>query len=170
MGIASTAACLLVAAVSCYLYGHDVLSSVLSVADDPSMPEPGAVPRRSPQGLPYTELQHLVNADGQYLFCRYWEPAGPPRSVQLTVLGSPACSRKNQIKCCDPLAWCADHMAAFSRSHVTWWGPAGRDSADSCHNETTSASSELSSLLLKITHLCVAAGKVQQRLECMKRL
>ncbi|KAG9340300.1 hypothetical protein JZ751_021747, partial [Albula glossodonta] len=43
-----------------------------------SMPESG-VDRRSPQGVPYTELQHIVNADGQHLFCRYWEPEGPPR-------------------------------------------------------------------------------------------
>lgn len=82
MNAATTASCLLVAGVSYYLYGSDVLMSLLRVfSADSSMPEPGAAPRRSPQGVPYSDLQHLVNADGLHLFCRYWEPAGPPRSV-----------------------------------------------------------------------------------------
>ncbi|MEQ2214296.1 hypothetical protein XENOCAPTIV_030837 [Xenoophorus captivus] len=85
----TAAVCFLVAAFSCYLYGgSDVLSSLLrvSVADEPSMPEPGDAPRRSPQGVPYTKLRHIVNADGLHLFCRYWEPTGPPRhAVSLDV-------------------------------------------------------------------------------------
>ena len=44
------------------------------------MPEPGE-PRRSPQGVSYDDLKHIVNADGLHLFCRYWEPEAPPRSV-----------------------------------------------------------------------------------------
>ncbi|XP_076010081.1 monoglyceride lipase isoform X2 [Genypterus blacodes] len=52
------------------------------------MPEPGAAPRRSPQGVPYAELPHIVNADGLHLFCRYWEPAGPPRALVLVVHGA----------------------------------------------------------------------------------
>ncbi|XP_034550818.1 monoglyceride lipase isoform X2 [Notolabrus celidotus] len=51
------------------------------------MPEPGDAPRQSPQGVPYTELQHIVNADGLHLFCRYWEPASPPRALVLVVHG-----------------------------------------------------------------------------------
>lgn len=87
MNAVTTAACVLVAALSCYLYGSDVLTSLLpgSHADDPSMPEPGAAPRKSPQGVPYSELPHIVNADGLHLFCRYWEPAAPPRSVERRV-------------------------------------------------------------------------------------
>ncbi|XP_026223765.1 monoglyceride lipase [Anabas testudineus] len=45
------------------------------------MPELGAAPRRSPQGVPYADLPHIVNADGLYLFCRYWEPGSPPRAL-----------------------------------------------------------------------------------------
>ena len=83
MNAATTASCLLVAVVSYYFYGSDVLMSLLRVfSADSSMPEPGAAPRRSPQGVPYSDLQHLVNADGLHLFCRYWEPAGPTRSVE----------------------------------------------------------------------------------------
>ena len=79
----TAATCLLVAGFSCVLYGNsDVLLSLLRVSvAEPSMPEPGAAPRLSPQGVPYTDLKHIVNADGLHLFCRYWEPEGPPRSV-----------------------------------------------------------------------------------------
>ncbi|XP_062247558.1 monoglyceride lipase [Platichthys flesus] len=52
------------------------------------MPEPGAAPRRSPQGVPYTDLQHIVNADGLHLFCRYWEPASPPRALVFIAHGA----------------------------------------------------------------------------------
>lgn len=52
------------------------------------MPEPGAAPRLSPQGVPYTDLPHIVNADGLHLFCRYWEPAGQPRALVLIVHGA----------------------------------------------------------------------------------
>ncbi|MEQ2302017.1 hypothetical protein AMECASPLE_002087 [Ameca splendens] len=57
-------------------------------ADEPSMPEPGDAPRRSPQGVPYTELRHIVNADGLHLFCRYWEPTGPPRALVFIAHGA----------------------------------------------------------------------------------
>ncbi|XP_026189346.1 monoglyceride lipase isoform X2 [Mastacembelus armatus] len=52
------------------------------------MPEPGASPRRSPQGIPYTDLQHIVNADGLHLFCRYWEPTGPPSGLVFIAHGA----------------------------------------------------------------------------------
>lgn len=44
------------------------------------MPEERS-PRLTPQNVPYQDLPHLVNADGQYLFCRYWKPSEAPRSV-----------------------------------------------------------------------------------------
>lgn len=49
-----------------------------SQGDSFRMPEESS-PRRTPQSVPYQDLPHLVNADGQYLFCRYWKPAGPPK-------------------------------------------------------------------------------------------
>ncbi|XP_073327075.1 monoglyceride lipase isoform X1 [Pagrus major] len=89
MNAATAATCLLAAGFSCYLYGSDVLLSLLRVSvADPSMPEPGAAPRRSPQGVPYTDLQHIVNADGLHLFCRYWEPADPPRALVFIAHGA----------------------------------------------------------------------------------
>ncbi|XP_055115733.1 monoglyceride lipase isoform X2 [Symphalangus syndactylus] len=49
--------------------------------EDPSrMPEESS-PRRTPQSIPYQDLPHLVNADGQYLFCRYWKPTGTPKAL-----------------------------------------------------------------------------------------
>uniref|UniRef100_A0A8C0ZTN6 Serine aminopeptidase S33 domain-containing protein n=1 Tax=Castor canadensis TaxID=51338 RepID=A0A8C0ZTN6_CASCN len=44
------------------------------------MPEESS-PRRTPQSVPYQDLPHLVNADGQYLFCRYWKPTGTPKAL-----------------------------------------------------------------------------------------
>lgn len=90
MNAATAASCLLVAGFSCFLYGGgDLLSSLLRVSvADSSMPEPGAAPRRSPQGVPYTDLPHIVNADGLHLFCRYWEPAGPPRALVFVAHGA----------------------------------------------------------------------------------
>lgn len=82
------ATCILVAAVSCWL-SSDVLillrDYITETLSSPAMPEPGT-PRRSPQGTPYDDLPHIVNADGQYLFCRYWEPDGQPRSVCYVAL------------------------------------------------------------------------------------
>lgn len=84
MNALTAVTCLLAAAVSCYLYGSDILLSLLRVSvPEASMPEPGAGPRRSPQGLPYSDLPHIVNADELHLFCRYWEPSSPPRSVEI---------------------------------------------------------------------------------------
>ncbi|CAG6021189.1 unnamed protein product [Menidia menidia] len=90
MNALTAASCLLVAAAGWLLYGSDVWSSLprVSVAEEPSMPEPGASPRRSPQGVLYAQLQHILNADGLHLFCRYWEPAGPPRALVFIVHGA----------------------------------------------------------------------------------
>ncbi|KAE8293215.1 Solute carrier family 26 member 6 [Larimichthys crocea] len=69
-------------------YGEIGVKVVLACCQKPSMPEPGDAPRLSPQGVPYTDLQHIVNADGLHLFCRYWEPAGPPRALVFIVHGA----------------------------------------------------------------------------------
>ncbi|XP_021422212.1 monoglyceride lipase isoform X1 [Oncorhynchus mykiss] len=82
--------CLFFAGLS-YLYSTDLISVLrVYVAEwvlGASMPEPGA-PRRTPQGVPYADLQHIVNADGQHLFCRYWEPEGPPRALVFVAHGA----------------------------------------------------------------------------------
>ncbi|OXB64522.1 hypothetical protein ASZ78_012785, partial [Callipepla squamata] len=52
------------------------------------MPEESS-PKRSPQNIPYKDLPHIVNADGQHLFCRYWKPAAAARSLRCTFLFSP---------------------------------------------------------------------------------
>ncbi|XP_070594486.1 monoglyceride lipase isoform X1 [Erythrolamprus reginae] len=51
------------------------------------MPEENS-PRSTPQKIPYPGLPHLVNADGQYLFCRYWKPAAAPRGLVFVVHGA----------------------------------------------------------------------------------
>ncbi|XP_025052609.1 monoglyceride lipase isoform X4 [Alligator sinensis] len=51
------------------------------------MPEESS-PRRSPQHVPYQDLPHMVNADGQYLFCRYWKPAATPRALVFIAHGA----------------------------------------------------------------------------------
>ncbi|XP_062924405.1 monoglyceride lipase-like [Mobula hypostoma] len=44
--------------------------------------------RVSPHGLPYKDFPHFVNRDGNYLFCRYWEPATEPRAMLMIVHGA----------------------------------------------------------------------------------
>lgn len=76
------AACVLLAAASCWLSGTALALLRLLLPDAllaTHMPEEADGSRRSPQGVPYRDLQHIVNADGLHLFCRYWEPDGPPR-------------------------------------------------------------------------------------------
>ncbi|KFP16305.1 Monoglyceride lipase, partial [Egretta garzetta] len=51
------------------------------------MPEESS-PKRSPQNIPYKDLPHIVNADGQYLFCRYWKPAATPRALVFIAHGA----------------------------------------------------------------------------------
>uniref|UniRef100_A0A8D1R9J5 Monoglyceride lipase n=2 Tax=Sus scrofa TaxID=9823 RepID=A0A8D1R9J5_PIG len=56
--------------------------------EDPfRMPEEGS-PRRTPQSVPYQDIPHLVNADGQYLFCRYWKPSATPRALVFVSHGA----------------------------------------------------------------------------------
>ncbi|MBZ3877897.1 Monoglyceride lipase [Sciurus carolinensis] len=66
--------------------------------EDPSrMPEESS-PRRSPQSIPYQDLPHLVNADEQYLFCRYWRPTGTPRALVFVSHGAGEhCGRYDEL-------------------------------------------------------------------------
>ncbi|XP_041445303.1 monoglyceride lipase L homeolog isoform X4 [Xenopus laevis] len=78
------------------------------------MPE-GSTPALSPQGVPYTELSHYINADGQHIFSRYWKPSGSPRALMFIVHGAGE-------HCCryDDLAQIltALNFLVFSHDHV----------------------------------------------------
>ncbi|KAF6303050.1 monoglyceride lipase [Rhinolophus ferrumequinum] len=61
------------------------------------MPEESS-PRRTPQSVPYQDLPHLVNADGQYLFCRYWKPEGTPKALIFVSHGAGEhCGRYDEL-------------------------------------------------------------------------
>ncbi|XP_070276850.1 monoglyceride lipase isoform X2 [Myotis yumanensis] len=61
------------------------------------MPEESS-PRRTPQNVPYQDLPHLVNADGQYLFCRYWKPSGSPKGLVFVSHGAGEhCGRYDEL-------------------------------------------------------------------------
>uniref|UniRef100_A0A7N5K694 Monoglyceride lipase n=1 Tax=Ailuropoda melanoleuca TaxID=9646 RepID=A0A7N5K694_AILME len=61
------------------------------------MPEESS-PRRTPQSVPYQDLPHLVNADGQYLFCRFWKPTGTPRALIFVSHGAGEhCGRYDEL-------------------------------------------------------------------------
>ncbi|XP_072576243.1 monoglyceride lipase isoform X3 [Vulpes vulpes] len=61
------------------------------------MPEESS-PRRTPQSVPYQNLPHLVNADGQYLFCRYWKPPGTPKALIFVSHGAGEhCGRYDEL-------------------------------------------------------------------------
>ncbi|KAM8930815.1 monoglyceride lipase [Pelodytes ibericus] len=51
------------------------------------MPEDTA-PRLTPQGVPYKDLSHFINGDGQYVYCRYWKPSASPRALVFIVHGA----------------------------------------------------------------------------------
>lgn len=78
------------------------------------MPEASS-PRRTPQNVPYQNLPHLVNADGQYLFCRYWEPTGTPKALIFVSHGAGEhCGRYDELaqmlKRLDMLVFAHDHV------------------------------------------------------------
>lgn len=78
------------------------------------MPEASS-PRRTPQNVPYQDLPHLVNADGQYLFCRYWEPSGTPKALIFVSHGAGEhCGRYDELaqmlKRLDMLVFAHDHV------------------------------------------------------------
>uniref|UniRef100_A0A8I3X3V6 Monoglyceride lipase n=1 Tax=Callithrix jacchus TaxID=9483 RepID=A0A8I3X3V6_CALJA len=78
------------------------------------MPEESS-PRRTPQSVPYQDLPHLVNADGQYLFCRYWKPTGTPKALIFVSHGAAEhCGRYDELaqmlKGLDLLVFAHDHV------------------------------------------------------------
>lgn len=78
------------------------------------MPEASS-PRRTPQNVPYQDLPHLVNADGQYLFCRYWKPSGTPKALIFVSHGAGEhCGRYDELaqmlKRLDMLVFAHDHV------------------------------------------------------------
>lgn len=61
------------------------------------MPEESS-PRQTPQSVPYQNLPHLVNADGQYLFCKYWKPAQVPKALVFVSHGAGEhCGRYDEL-------------------------------------------------------------------------
>ncbi|TWW56416.1 hypothetical protein D4764_08G0004030 [Takifugu flavidus] len=119
MNAVTAVTCLLAAAVSCYLYGSDILLSLLRVSvSEASMPEPAAGPRRSPQGVPYSDLQHIVNADGLHLFCRYWEPSSPPSCTTAAFSRSPDTRSANRLVLVKPTAAVASAVASHINRSV----------------------------------------------------
>ncbi|XP_051010838.1 monoglyceride lipase isoform X2 [Acomys russatus] len=78
------------------------------------MPEASS-PRRTPQNVPYQDLPHLVNADGQYLFCRYWKPNATPKALIFVSHGAGEhCGRYDEVaqmlKGLDMLVFAHDHV------------------------------------------------------------
>lgn len=78
------------------------------------MPE-ASLPRRTPQNVLYQDLPHLVNADGQYLFCRYWKPSGTPKALIFVSHGAGEhCGRYDELahmlKGLDMLVFAHDHV------------------------------------------------------------
>uniref|UniRef100_A0A8D2CZN6 Monoglyceride lipase n=1 Tax=Sciurus vulgaris TaxID=55149 RepID=A0A8D2CZN6_SCIVU len=66
--------------------------------EEPSRMPEESCPRRSPQSVPYQDLPHLVNADEQYLFCRYWKPTGTPRALVFVSHGAGEhCGRYDEL-------------------------------------------------------------------------
>ncbi|XP_067269782.1 monoglyceride lipase isoform X1 [Pseudorasbora parva] len=90
LGMHMLATCLLVAAVS-YWFSSELLTALRLFISDSAlggdMPELEGT-RRSPQGVPYTDLPHIVNADGLHLFCRYWEPDSQPKALVFVAHGA----------------------------------------------------------------------------------
>ncbi|XP_028335498.1 monoglyceride lipase isoform X14 [Physeter macrocephalus] len=88
--------------------------------EDPfRMPEESS-PRRTPQSVPYQDLPHLVNADGQYLFCRYWKPSGAPRALVFVSHGAGEhCGRYDELARMlvglELLVFAHDHETPISR-------------------------------------------------------
>lgn len=67
------------------------------LGDPFKMPEESS-PRRTPQSVRYQDLPHLVNADGQYLFCRYWKPEGTPKALVFVSHGAGEhCGRYDEL-------------------------------------------------------------------------
>ncbi|XP_040851249.1 monoglyceride lipase isoform X2 [Ochotona curzoniae] len=78
------------------------------------MPEESS-PRRTPQNVPYRDLPHLVNADGQYLFCKYWKPTGTPKALVFVSHGAGEhCGRYEELA----QMLVGLHLLVFAHDHV----------------------------------------------------
>uniref|UniRef100_A0A8C0WYI7 Serine aminopeptidase S33 domain-containing protein n=1 Tax=Castor canadensis TaxID=51338 RepID=A0A8C0WYI7_CASCN len=111
------------------------------------MPEESS-PRRTPQSVPYQDLPHLVNADGQYLFCRYWKPTGTPKALIFVSHGAGEhCGRYDDLAQMlmrlNLLVFAHDHVVVFVsapqsgpvisvREIIVWDSPRGLCNGD-CH-------------------------------------
>ncbi|XP_066300724.1 monoglyceride lipase-like isoform X2 [Branchiostoma lanceolatum] len=71
---------------------------------------------RTPQGVLYSTLPHLVNSDGKHLFCKYWEPKEQaPRMLMMICHGyAEHCLRYEQIA--NDLS--KEGILVFSHDHV----------------------------------------------------
>ncbi|XP_043934479.1 monoglyceride lipase isoform X2 [Protopterus annectens] len=71
--------------------------------------------RLTPQGISYDTVPHIVNADGQYLFCRTWEPATEPKALVFIAHGAGEhCGRYNDLA-----QMLVEHsLLAFAHDHV----------------------------------------------------
>ncbi|KAM7125864.1 monoglyceride lipase isoform 8-T9 [Molossus nigricans] len=79
------------------------------------MPEESS-PRRTPQSVPYQDLPHLVNADGQYLFCRYWKPIHTPKALVFVSHGAGEhCGRYDELA----QMLVGLELLVFAHDHVT---------------------------------------------------
>ncbi|XP_058534873.1 monoglyceride lipase isoform X1 [Ochotona princeps] len=82
--------------------------------DRSRMPEESS-PRRTPQNVPYRDLPHLVNADGQYLFCKYWKPTGTPKALVFVSHGAGEhCGRYEELA----QMLVGLHLLVFAHDHV----------------------------------------------------
>lgn len=83
--------------------------------EDPSrMPEEDST-KRNPQNNPDPDFPHLVNMDGQCLYCRYWKPNGTPKALVFVSHGAGEhCGRYDDLAQMlvglDLLAFAHDHV------------------------------------------------------------
>jgi len=63
-------------------------------------------------GLDFSETNHIVNADGQYIFCKNWEPSSSPKGLVLIVHGyAEHCMRHEKLA----QALCNEGFFVFSQ-------------------------------------------------------
>ncbi|XP_004875336.2 monoglyceride lipase isoform X4 [Heterocephalus glaber] len=87
---------------------------IYGVEDPSRMPEEGS-PRQRLQNNPVPDFPHLLNADGQYLFCQYWKPSRPPKALVFVSHGAGEhCGRYDDLARMlmelDLLAFAHDHV------------------------------------------------------------
>ncbi|XP_028335510.1 monoglyceride lipase isoform X22 [Physeter macrocephalus] len=121
--------------------------------EDPfRMPEESS-PRRTPQSVPYQDLPHLVNADGQYLFCRYWKPSGAPRALVFVSHGAGEhCGRYDELA----RMLVGLELLVFAHDHgrLTWAGPGCTQIGSGPLHELSSSLGQWSSQILLLPGRC----------------